>query len=304
MEHTRRKFGAFVALGAAGVSGCLGGGDDPATDDESEEDDSDDTAADDTSENAEDDDGVGVEDQPDDAAIAFDTPADGATVTSPVEVKADVEAVDIVPPDDPVPGEGHVHVLVDNDCFEDGESIPGPSEEAEEEGIYHWPETEGEIELEPGEYDLCLQLGDGDHNAFGETDEITITVEEDDDDVGVEDQPDDAAISFVTPKDGATVTSPVEIKADVEAVDIVPPDDPAPGEAHVHVLVDNDCFEDGETIPGPSEEAEEEGIFHWPETEGEIELEPGEYDLCLQLGDGDHNAFGETDEITVTVEKG
>ncbi|WIV66263.1 DUF4399 domain-containing protein [Natrialbaceae archaeon AArc-T1-2] len=166
--YTRRRFGGLVALGAVALSGCIGDDDEPVEDDDEEVDDE------------EVDDEVGVEDQPDDAAAMFVTPDDGDTVESPVEIEAEVEGVELAPAGEAVVGEGHLHVLVDQDCLEDGETFPGPSDEAEEDGFYHWGDgqSEGEIELEPGEYDLCLQLADGPHRAFGETDEITITVEE------------------------------------------------------------------------------------------------------------------------------
>ena len=171
-SHTRRKFGTLVALGAVGLSGCIG--EDDTDDEEPTDDDTDDE------EPVDDDEEVTVDDQPDDAAAMFVTPEDGDTVESPVEFEAEVEGVELAPAGEAVEGEGHLHILVDQDCFEDGETIPGPSDEAEEDGIYHWGDgqSEGEIDLEPGEYDLCLQLADGPHRAFGETDEISITVEE------------------------------------------------------------------------------------------------------------------------------
>ncbi len=166
MQHTRRKFGALVAVGAVGLSGCLGEDDTEPTDDE---------------EPTDDDDGqVDVEDQPDDVAATFLTPEDGDTVESPIELEGEVEGIELAPVGDAVVGEGHLHVLVDHEGFEEGEVIPGPAPEAEEDGIYHWGDgqSEGELELEPGEYDLTLIIGDGPHRAFGETDEISITVEE------------------------------------------------------------------------------------------------------------------------------
>lgn len=87
-------------------------------------------------------------------------------------------------------------------------------------------------------------------------------------------------------------------------VELVAAGEPAVGEGHLHVLVDRDCFDTGETIPGPSEQAQEAGIFHFVggAAEGELALEPGQHQLCLQLGDGSLQAFGETDEITITVQ--
>jgi len=95
-------------------------------------------------------------------------------------LEGEVEGIELAPAGEAVVGEGHLHVLVDHEGFEEGETIPGPAPEAEEDGIYHWGDgqSEGEIELEPGEYDLTLIIGDGPHRAYGEADEITITVEE------------------------------------------------------------------------------------------------------------------------------
>lgn len=120
------------------------------------------------------------------------------------------------------------------------------------------------------------------------------------------DQPDDAAARFVRPEDGASVESPVQVEVEAEGVEVVPAGSPAAGEAHLHVLVDRACFEEGDVIPGPGASAEEDGIYHWGDgrTQGEIELDPGEYDLCLGLGDGAHRAFGEGDEISITVVDG
>lgn len=121
----------------------------------------------------------------------------------------------------------------------------------------------------------------------------------------VEDQPAGAAAMFVSPQDGETVRSPVELAFEVEGgVELVAAGEPAVGEGHLHVLVDRGCFDTGETIPGPGEQAQAAGIFHFAggSAEGQLELEPGEHELCLQLGDGLLQAFGEPDEITITVQ--
>lgn len=125
----------------------------------------------------------------------------------------------------------------------------------------------------------------------------------DGDDYDFDAQPDDAQASFVSPADGDTVdTLTVELAA--EGVDIVPADAPAVGEAHLHVMVDIGCVDSGEIIPGPDDETRAEGYVHFGDGSngGEIELEPGTYELCVQLADGVHRAYGQTETITVTVE--
>ncbi len=123
-----------------------------------------------------------------------------------------------------------------------------------------------------------------------------------DDYAGVEDQP-DAAASFVSPADGDTVSSPFTVELAAEGITLTPAGIPAAGEGHLHVTA-GECFETGEIIPGPSDEDEAEGRFHLGDGSDsrEIDLEPGTYDLCVQLGDGVHVAFGDTEVITVTVE--
>jgi hypothetical protein len=119
-----------------------------------------------------------------------------------------------------------------------------------------------------------------------------------------DEQPEAAAAMLTSPVDGDTVSSPVPVELSADAVDIVAAGAPEAGEAHLHVIVDTGCVETGELIPGPSDEATADGYNHFGDgsTEGEIELEPGEYELCVQLADGVHRAFGETEVIEITVE--
>jgi hypothetical protein len=125
-----------------------------------------------------------------------------------------------------------------------------------------------------------------------------------DDDYDVADQPEDAAASFVTPADGDTVSSPFEVEVAADGAEVVPAGEPAVGEAHLHVIVDAGCVEPLEVIPGPSDDATADGYNHFGDgsTGGELDLEPGTYELCTQLADGVHQAYGQTETITVTVE--
>lgn len=119
-----------------------------------------------------------------------------------------------------------------------------------------------------------------------------------------DEQPEDATAMLMTPADADTVNSPVRVEMSAEAVDIVAAGAPEEGEAHLHVIVDAGCVETGELIPGPSDEAAADGYNHFGDgsTEGEIDLEPGVYEWCVQLADGVHRAFGGTQVIEVTVE--
>lgn len=155
---------------------------------------------------------------------------------------------------------------------------------------------------------LTLLLGacadDGDDTATDAGDEQSDEQADEGGDYDIADQPDDAAAAFVSPADGDTVSGPVTVELAAEGVDIVPADAPAAGEAHLHVIVDQGCVDDGEIIPGPSDEATADGFNHYGDGSmgGDIELEPGDHELCVQLADGVHRAFGETETITITVE--
>ncbi len=119
----------------------------------------------------------------------------------------------------------------------------------------------------------------------------------------VENQP-AAAASFVSPSDGDTVTSPFTVVLAADGVALVPAGIPAVGEGHLHVMADIGCYPTGESIPGPSDQDEAVGRFHLgtgADTR-QIELTPDTYELCVQLADGVHVAFGSTETITVTVE--
>lgn len=92
----------------------------------------------------------------------------------------------------------------------------------------------------------------------------------------------ESAASFIAPSEGDTVTSPFTVELAAEGVTLAPVGAPVVGEAHVHVMADIGCYDTGERIPGPSDEDEAEGR--------------------VQLADGVHTAFGDTETITVTVE--
>lgn len=109
------------------------------------------------------------------ASVAFDRPSDGDSVQSPVTVEMAAEGVTIEPADAGVnEGAGHFHVIIDAGCVQPGEVIP------KDDTHHHFGDgsTTTELELEPGEHTLCLQLATGDHVATDLTDTITVTVDE------------------------------------------------------------------------------------------------------------------------------
>lgn len=115
---------------------------------------------------------------------------------------------------------------------------------------------------------------------------------------GGDDAASEQAVNFSNLTDGDTVSSPVQVEMEAEGFDIAPAAESAEGEGHLHVMVDTDCVAVGETIPNDEQHVH----FGDGSTSVELDLEPGEHTLCLQAGDQVHNAFGGTDQVTITVE--
>ena len=110
-----------------------------------------------------------------------------------------------------------------------------------------------------------------------------------------------AKVFFIEPQDGATVSSPVQVKMGAENFTIEPAGEVNEGAGHLHITVDAPCSPVGQVIP-----ADDQHIHYGKgQTEAELELAPGEHKLCLQAADGIHTTLegeGLTQEITITVE--
>jgi formylglycine-generating enzyme required for sulfatase activity len=109
-------------------------------------------------------------------SVQFESPADGATVTSPVEVVMAAEGLIVEQAGEVHPNAGHFHILVDTDFVPAEELIPF------DDGYLHFGDgsSSAQLELAPGVHTLRLQFANGAHLALpGDQyrDEITITVE-------------------------------------------------------------------------------------------------------------------------------
>ena len=109
-----------------------------------------------------------------------------------------------------------------------------------------------------------------------------------------------AAVSIVSPEDGATVESTFPVTMEATGFTVEPAGEVVEGAGHFHLMVDADCVAAGEQIPA------DEAHVHLADgaSETELTLAAGEHTLCLQAGDGQHAALDHTDEITVTVAGG
>ncbi len=110
------------------------------------------------------------------ASVFIISPANGAVVSSPVNVKFGVSGMEVVPAGNTAPNSGHHHLLVNAEL--DNLAAPIPSSEQ----FLHFGkgQTETSLELEPGEHTLQLMFGDAihvPHDPPVQSARITITVQ-------------------------------------------------------------------------------------------------------------------------------
>lgn len=113
--------------------------------------------------------------------------------------------------------------------------------------------------------------------------------------------PDGAAVYFVTPLDGQTLSSPVTVRFGLEGLGVAPAGVERKDTGHHHLLVDLDELPtSGQPIP-----ADERHIhFGGGQTQTTLELPPGEHTLQLLMGDHlhvPHEPPVVSDKITITV---
>ncbi len=102
----------------------------------------------------------------------FSAPADGATVAGGVAVEMVAQGITIEEAGEVNAGAGHFHVIADAGCVDMGDAITKDGDHVH----FGKAQTAGTIYLEPGSHDLCLQIGDGVHEALDITDTVTVDV--------------------------------------------------------------------------------------------------------------------------------
>lgn len=110
-----------------------------------------------------------------------------------------------------------------------------------------------------------------------------------------------ARLYFITPADGATVSSPVHIEFGLDGMDVVPAGTQAPLSGHHHVIIDAELPAANLPIPADKNHVH----FGDGRTATELPLEPGQHTLQLMLGDYlhiPHQPPVTSEKITITVE--
>jgi hypothetical protein len=224
----------------------------------------------------------------DDASVSFDVPSDGADLTSTyVQWQASADGVTIEESGTVTEGAGHYHIMVDTDTVEPGETIPSDESHVH----YGTGQTDGVLELEPGEHTLHLQVGDGEHTAMGLTDTVEVSVA------------DEASLDLATTVDGSTVDW--EITA--QNYTIEPSSEGINSNAgHLHAIIDADHVQVGEVIPSDANhvhfgDGSTSGTVNLAEQLGD-DYEPGDHKIHFQVGTGTHRATMVHAHTTVTTE--
>ena len=225
--------------------------------------------------------------------VFFRQPTNNAIVPPTFVVKMGAVGVTVDPSGEPIPGSGHMHILVDTDFIPDGEIIP-----TDERHLHYGDGSlEAELTLSPGEHTLHLQFADGLHTAL-EGDQYRDTLV-----VFVEEGAPDQSVAFFDPLDGTTVSSPFEVVMTASGLVVEPSGEVNDDAGHFHILVDTDFVPAGQIIP-----TDEQHLHYGKgQTAISLELEPGAHTLRLQFADGLHTALeGDQyrDTITVIVEEG
>ncbi len=113
--------------------------------------------------------------------------------------------------------------------------------------------------------------------------------------------PDDARLYFISPTDGATVSSPLTVRFGLAGMGVAPAGVDAPNTGHHHLIVDAPTPSTDLPVPADAKHIH----FGKGQTETTIELEPGSHTLQLVLGDRNHVPHDPpvvSERITITVE--
>lgn len=112
--------------------------------------------------------------------------------------------------------------------------------------------------------------------------------------------PKDAAVYFISPSNGATVSGQVVVKFGLKGMGVAPAGIEKKDTGHHHVLVDTKLADYTAAIPADAKHVH----FGGGQTETTLTLAPGTHTLQLVVGDHNHiphNPAVQSDVITITV---
>jgi hypothetical protein len=113
--------------------------------------------------------------------------------------------------------------------------------------------------------------------------------------------PEGAKAYIISPKDGATVTSPFTVQFGLKGMGVAPAGSTNPNTGHHHLLIDVDQMPD---MNAPLPVTDHIKHFGAGQTEAELTLPAGKHTLQLVLGDAVHTPHDKpvvSEKITITV---
>lgn len=105
------------------------------------------------------------------------------------------------------------------------------------------------------------------------------------------------SITIVRPSDGSLVVSPITLRVDAENLRLRSAGATKDGEGHLHILIDEECKSVGVVIESGSNVID----LNDGRSETQLDLEPGQYEICVQVADGFHSAVAIVDRISISV---
>ena len=228
--------------------------------------------------------------------VHFVSPANGAVISSPFNVVMAANGVTVEAAGKVHKNAGHLHILVDEDFVPAGEVLVNDATHLH----FGKGQLTTTITLDPGIHTLRLQLADGAHMALADPalrDTITVTVAQGGREAAA------TGVHFVSPMNGATVSSTFAIVMAASGVKIEPAGEIHENAGHLHILVDEDFVPAGEVLINDTTHLH----FGKGQLSTTLTLTAGIHVLGLQLANGAHMALDDPrlqDSITVTVTGG
>ena len=106
-----------------------------------------------------------------------------------------------------------------------------------------------------------------------------------------------AKVFFVEPKNGAVVSSPFKVVFGVKGMAVEPAGEIKADSGHHHLLINAGPMKQGEVIPADDTHLH----FGKAQTETEVTLPLGKYQLTMQFANGAHQSFGPKMSKTIKV---
>lgn len=155
--------------------------------------------------------------------------------------------------------------------------------------------THGYVTLPEGKQTLQVQHFDKDGKATDKHKQVEYTVEK---------TPADLGVTWLEPKDGATVKSPFKARFGMTGAEMSPAGQNALDKTtgHHHISVNKGVVTPGLVLPMDTGDYKHYGKA---QTEASVELKPGTYELTLQFADAAHRSYGKglaSKTIKITVE--